>query len=267
MAGNILSKAASIVTAGTLAAGAIKAASNIASRIRSRNIPDGAEAASGGAVVPARLNTLGSRDWRVKLSVPDHMQSSPLLQSLVATDGLVFPYTPTISITHAANYQPLDIVHSNYPYLAYQNSKVDSINISAKFYVEDSFEASYWVGAVHLLRSLTKMSFGESENVGAPPPIVRLSGYGDFVFNNVPVVVTSFSMDLPDDVDYISTGLGLTGVAGSSNAEPKEVSWAPVKSVLNIQLHPMYSRERIKKFNLRDFVDGAYVIDKTSGFI
>jgi len=263
MAGNILSKAASIVTVGTLAVGAAKAASNIASRIRSRNIPDGAEGSSGSAVVPAKLNTLGSRDWRVKLSVPAHMQSSPMLSLLNVTNGLVFPYTPSITITHAANYQTLDIVHSNYPYLAYENSKVETINISAKFYVEDSYEARYWVEAVHLLRSLTKMSFGESENVGAPPPLVKLSGYGDFVFNNVPVVVTSFSMTMPDDVDYISTGLALRAEDEDGlNPDPKEVSWAPVRSTFEIQVRPMYSRDKIKKFNLRDFVNGQYIIDK-----
>jgi hypothetical protein len=260
MSGNILSKAASIVTVGTLAAGAAKTIINTASSIRSRNIPAGAEGSGGDIVVPAKLNTLGSRDWRVKLSVPPHMQESKLLEPVLNSGGLVFPYTPTISITHSANYQPLDIVHSNYPYLAYQNSKVETINVSANFYVEDSNEARYWVAAVHLLRSLTKMSFGESENVGSPPPVVKLSGYGDFVFNDVPVVVTSFTTELPDNVDYISTGLELTGV--SSNAEPEQVSWAPVKSLLTLQLHPVYSRERVKKFNLREFVNGQYVIDK-----
>jgi hypothetical protein len=267
MAGNILSKAASVVTAGTLAAGAVKAASNIASRIRSRNIPDGAESSAGAPVVQAKINTLGSKDWRVKLTVPEHMKTSPMLSLLNVTDGLVFPYTPSISITHAANYQALDIVHSNYPYMAYQNSKVDTINISAKFYVEDAYEARYWVEAVHLLRSLTKMSFGESENVGAPPPVVKLSGYGNFVFNDVPVVVTNFNVVMPDDVDYISTGLALTaGSFDSGDSDPKEVSWSPVKSTLEIQLHPMYSREKIKTFNLNDFVNGQYVIDK-NGFI
>lgn len=260
MAGNILSRAASVVAVGTLAVGAAKAAANIASRIRSKDIPDGAESSSEGIVVPAKLNTLGSRDWRVKLTVPGHMQTSKMLEPLLQTGGLVFPYTPNITITHAANYQPLDIVHSNYPYLAYQNSKVDSINVEAVFYIEDSAEARYWVAAVHLLRSLTKMSFGRSENVGAPPPVVKLSGYGDFVFNDVPVVVTNFTTIMPDNVDYISTGIELTGV--SDNAEPEQISWAPVKSTLSMTLHPMYSREKIKSFNLSDFVNGQYVIDK-----
>lgn len=261
MAGNILSRAASVVAVGTLAVGAAKAASNIAARRRARDIPDGAESSEPGIVVPAKLNTLGSRDWRVKLSVPGHMQSSKMLEILALTENqLVFPYTPNITITHAANYQPLDIVHSNYPYLAYQNSKVDNINVEATFYVEDSVEARYWVAAVHLLRSLTKMSFGKSENVGAPPPVVKLSGYGDFVFNDVPVVVTNFTTIMPDNVDYISTGLNLTDV--SENAEPEQVSWAPTKSVLSMTLHPMYSREKIKRFNLNDFVNGQYVIDK-----
>ena len=35
---------------------------------------------------------------------------------------------------------------------------------------------------------------------------VKLNGYGDYVFNNVPVVITTFTVDMPSEVDYIATG-------------------------------------------------------------
>jgi hypothetical protein len=270
---NFLTKATAIVTTATAAVGVAKAVGSAIGKFSSRtgNFPAGGEAGlpSGKAVVSTR--SMGEFDWRVKLSLPPTMVDSELFDVLRTTDGLVFPYTPLITIGHTANYQPMDVVHSNYPYLAYQNSKVEIINVSAQFYIEDTYEARYWVAAVHFLRSLTKMSFGTSANLGSPPPVVKLSGYGDFVFNNVPVVVQSFEMTLPDDVDYIATGLGYAG-AGSDFWNDADVSsgisWAPVKSTLNIILYPLYSRKKVNEFNLEDFVNGKYVVgEDKNGFI
>jgi hypothetical protein len=272
---NFLTKATAIVTTATAAVGVAKAVGGAIGRFSSRggNFPAGAETniVSGKAAVSTRFE--GENDWRVKLSFPPSLKenNNNLFDVLRTTDGLVFPYTPLITVAHSANYQPMDIVHSNYPYLAYQNSKIETINVSAQFYVEDTFEARYWVAAVHFLRTLTKMSFGTSANLGSPPSVVKLSGYGDFVFNNVPVVVQSFEMTLPDDVDYIATGLGFAGL-GSEYWNDADVSsgmsWAPVKSTFNIQLHPLYSRKKVNEFNLQDFANGEYVIGKDkNGFI
>jgi hypothetical protein len=210
-------------------------------------------------------------DWRVRLSVPESFLSSPLMQDLKPAKALIFPFTPFIQITHTAHYNPLDTVHSNYQFLSYEQSRVDSINITADFYCEDAIGARYWVAAVHYLRSVTKMHYGETINAGSPPPVVKLSGYGDYVFNNVPVVVSSFNMELPKDVDYIPTKLaGQSGnaTAGAGGAADK-VSYAPVRSTFNIEVRPVYSREQVRKFSLDDFANGAYLFDKNkpTGFI
>lgn len=269
---NFLTKATAIVTTATAAVGVAKAVGGAIGRFSSRggNFPPGGEAQVPNGQASVTTKTMGEFDWRVKLSLAPSMSAGTLFDILYATNGIVFPYTPLISVTHAANYQPMDVIHSNYPYLAYQNSKVETISISAKFYVEETYEARYWVAAVHYLRSLTKMSFGESANLGSPPPVVKLSGYGDFVFNDVPVVVQSFSMDLPDDVDYIATGLGFAGAKDFWNDADATngLSWAPVRSTLNINLHPVYSRQKVNKFKLEDFVDGKYIAgEDKNGFI
>lgn len=270
---NFLTKAASIVTVGTAVYGAAKQISGAVGSFASKagNFPAGGEAGIGGGIAQATMKTSMNRDWRVRLSLPSQMQGSDIISMLTNTGGLVFPYTPSINVTHAANYQPLDIVHSNYPYMAYQNSKIDNISISAEFFIEDSYEARYWVAAVHFLRSLTKMSFGESSNVGSPPPVVKLSGYGDFVFNDVPVVVSSFSLNLPDDVDYIATGLGKADLVQRdywSDADTSDgISWAPVKSRFEISLLPVYSRKKLKEFSLDKFVNGDYISKDKNGFM
>jgi len=47
------------------------------------------------------------------------------------------------------------------------------------------------------------MFYGQDEQRGAPPPLVYLTGLGDYQFNAHPAVVTNFEYSLPSDVDYI----------------------------------------------------------------
>jgi hypothetical protein len=247
--------------------------------IRSKNLPDGSLAKLGGTAT----ETVGfkkpvNRDWRVRLSIPNvaSFKASPLLSPLKQTNGLVFPFTPTIIVAHSANYQAITPTHTNYPYFAYQNSQVDQLVITGDFFVQNGVEAEYWVAALHYLRSATKMFYGgEAETLGAPPPVVKLNGYGDFIFNNVPVVVTNFTVDLPQDVDYIATGLGkamsteksVSGAAGQTIKEKRDsVSWAPTQSLITVTVQPLYSRREIEKFSLQNYVNGEY-IKNGGGFI
>jgi len=261
--------------------------SSIAQAIRGKNLLPGGMTGKSSSPTSAIFSS-NSRDWRVRLNFPPNFAfiTSPLLRPLIETQGLVFPYTPQIQITHSANYSDMSPVHNNYPFLSYENSKVDNITINAPFYVEDSLEAAYWVACMHFLKAATKMQFGEDSNAGAPPPIFKLNGYGDYVFKDVPVVVKSFTMDLPNDSDYISTGLAaqggatgntaariasqVTGINFTGSATAQGVSWAPVKSTINITVVPLYTRQQVRNFSLEKFVSGDYVIGSTgnkTGFI
>jgi hypothetical protein len=209
-------------------------------------------------------------DWRVKLSLPgvNGMAESPILKPLKESGGLVFPYTPTILIQHTASYDSLQPVHSNYPFHIYQNSQIEDIVITGDFFCENAVDAQYWTAMVHYLRTVTKMSYGQSPNAGAPPPIVRLNGYGDFVFPNVPVIVKNFTVDLPADVDYIKTQI--TGDVGITSATtnvdiPGKVGWAPTQSQVAVTVSPIYSRAKTSSFNLKTFVDGGYLGTGQSG--
>jgi len=200
-------------------------------------------------------DTGANTDWRVKLSLPPSPEytDSVLLDPLKETGGFVFPYTPTVYISQSANYSAVSPVHSNYPFQVYQNSSVAEIQIQGDFTVENSREAEYWIGAVHYLKSVSKMSYGQSSTKGSPPPVVKLNGYGDYVFNNVPVVITQFTVSLDPDVDYISAPLSPNG------------SWAPAQSNISVVLAPAYSRDKVNRFNLNDFVSGSYVLEGSDG--
>jgi hypothetical protein len=190
---------------------------------------------------------------------------NPILKPLVDSGwALVFPFTPQINFTHSAQYNTLDTVHSNYPFLSYEHSRVEQISISADFYCENSYDAAYWMAAVHFLRSVTKMSYGESSSdAGQPPPVIKLDGYGQYVFNNIPVVVKSFSTDLPKDVDYIGTP-----IADGGDLAGAPLTYAPTKSTFNITLMPIYSRTQVRQFSLDSFVKGDYLLgNQDTGFI
>lgn len=197
---------------------------------------------------PAKPSVNGKKDNRARLKVP----ASYLIgyaqgpnRELVNAEGIVFPYTPTISVEHRANYNGTNVTHSNYTQYFYKNSQVSEIGMSAKFTVQNETEAAIFVSVVHLLRALTKMRFGDDSNAGSPPPVCRLMAYGDFMLDNVPVALTSVKIDLPDSVDYMNTGLKYTQYGVTS---------VPVLSTIQLSLIPIYSRSEMLRGTVDKFL-------------
>jgi hypothetical protein len=156
--------------------------------------------------------TLNKADWRVRLSLADNsnylynVAKPEILAPLQSSNGVIFPYTPQITTSYKANYSSYDLTHSNYRGYFYQNSYTDNITITATFTAQNTQEANYLLAVIHFFRSVTKMFYGQSQNLGSPPPLCFLNGLGDFQFNKHPVLVTQFNYSLPSDVDYIRAG-------------------------------------------------------------
>jgi hypothetical protein len=190
--------------------------SKLLSSIRSKSLPIGGNPV--GNIMRSAATFGGAdanSDWRVRLTVPGGtiFDSSPVFKPLKEAGGLVFPYTPQINIGASAKYDTITPVHNNYPFQAYQSSAPDQISIIAPFLVENSAEAQYWIATVHFLRAASKMFTGDSTPAGNPPVILALNGYGEYVFKNVPVVLTNFTVTLDAASDYIST---IPSAAGAS---------------------------------------------------
>jgi len=226
-------------------------------------------------IVNARAKWSGrkdKKDWRVRLQVPDgplaqffDFDRNPLLQPLAGSRGIFWPLTPSMVIQHSANYNAMDMTHSNYPHQAYQNSQVDSMNIIGEFPVQNSDDAKHWVATVNFLRTATKMFFGKDDGNGLkgnPPPILHLFGYGDHMFHKIPVVLNSFNVELRAGIDYISTKQGsvYNKTTARSPNEPEasdyDQTWAPTLSNISVLITPIYSRESIKDFSMKKFVRG-----------
>jgi hypothetical protein len=154
----------------------------------------------------------GAKDWRLRISLASsanylYKAGQPgILKPLQATDGVIFPYTPAINITYSASYNASDLTHTNYKIYNYHNSAVENVGITGDFTAQDSAEANYLLAVIHFFKSVTKMFYGQDQNPsrGIPPPLVYLSGFGQYQFDRHPCVITNFTYNLPVDVDYIN---------------------------------------------------------------
>lgn len=163
----------------------------------------GPRVAKGGAGVPAT--------HKVKLYTKDPSWLTGILSPLLKTsNGIIFPYTPTININHSASYGTYDINQSvNQPHYYMMTPNI-SINVTAIFTANTAKEAEYLLAAMHFFRTATKSDFGAYSNgfrradAGTPPPVLVFSGYGDEQFKNIPVVLRNVNFTLPEDVDYVS---------------------------------------------------------------
>lgn len=174
-----------------------------------------------------QANFAAAKDWRVRLALAPganylYKSSSYLyrgiLDPLEKTDGVIFPYTPTINVAYSAKYSDTDLIHSNYKVYQYQSSSVDQVTITCTFTCQDVFEANYLLAVIHFFRSMTKMFYGQDDNPknGTPPPLCYIYGMGGFQFDALPLAITGFTYSLPAEVDYIPT----TGASPAGTFQP-----------------------------------------------
>jgi hypothetical protein len=248
--------------------------------------------------------TLNNGDWRLRLSLADSatylykdpgINSTGILYPLQVTNGVIFPYTPSINTSYVAGYSPYDLTHSNFRGYFYQNSYINDINVTATFTAQDTSEANYLLAVIHFFRSVTKMFYGQDAERGSPPPVTYLTGFGEFQFQRHPVLVKSFNYALPADVDYIrcrspnqvglnlssrrdkSEGVATNAIFGQANrlaaallpkggvttppAPPNlglnNPTYVPTKIDIQLVLLPIQSRQQVsKQFSVKNFANG-----------
>ena len=158
-----------------------------------------------------RMEGAGAKlgDWRVRLRLAPtanylYKDVDPgILSPLRATDGVIFPYMPTIATNYSADYSPYDLTHSNYRGYFYKGSRVGEVTLTADFTAQDSAEADYLLAVITFFKACTKMFYGQDKYRGSPPPLVFLSGLGQYQFSNHGCAISNFAFTLPNDVDYI----------------------------------------------------------------
>jgi len=175
---------------------------------------------------------------------------------LAKTNGIIFPFTPTVSVAHQVEYSQYDLVHTNYQQNAYSKSRNPTIQVTGQFAAQTPEEARYTVAAMHFLRVTSKMNYGfYDDDAGTPPPVLEFSAYGAYNFNRIPVLVGSFNFVYEDGVDYVEVE-----TAG-------ETVQIPTIMVISVDLLPQYSPQIQNNFSLDKLANGSGYRNATGGFI
>ena len=211
------------------------------------------------AVNAAQKRVVNNSDWRVRLQLApgaNYLYNAPtgpngggpgILWPLKQTDGVIFPYTPKIMMNYKADYEQQALTHSNYKGYFYKGSYTDQISLSATFTAQDTSEAEYLLAVIHFFRAVTKMFYGQDPQRGAPPPLVYLTGLGEFQFTQHPCVVAGFNYNLPSDVDYIrarSTNVNGTNLLTRRNQQSLPTN--PISGAVG-RLQNLFSSQGINK--------------------
>jgi len=174
--------------------------------------------------------------------------SSNILNILYDTNGMMFPFTPTIQWSQAVEYDTMHFVHSNQDFQSYKNTPSTTIEITGQFTFQNQREGEYMLACMHFLRTVSKMYFGQTNAAlaGLPPPILLFSGYGNYMFNDLPVIVKSHSYSLDNTVDYVTIN-----TAGGTARLPAIMTIAVSLVVQNT------AKDLRTKFDLDQFRTGA----------
>jgi hypothetical protein len=180
-----------------------------------------------------------------------------LLKPLEESGGLVWQYTPVIFLSGSAEYNETMMQGMNYPINTFISSRPPDIPITADFSANNIEEARYLLAIMTFLKICTKAYFGDDAvargRPGVPPPVLLFEYLGDHGFNKVPVVVTNWSMQLPDNVDYVPVQVN------------NQVTYVPTLTNIMINLKPQYTPHKLRRrFSLEAITSGAAYKD---GFI
>lgn len=196
------------------------------------------------------------------------------------TNGIVFPYTPSISFSHAGIWSSQDLVHSIQQWYYFGGNTSPTLSVTGTFTAQTKFEAAYLYAVFHFFRSYSKIQFGErtpEEIRGLPPPTVLFDAYGNFMFNSLPVIIKSWNMNFPSDVDYVRVPINVNSVSFNKNTNSTELNniikvskqgfaYVPATTDISVELVVQQPLVKLRReFNLKDFIEGR-LLGSTKGF-
>jgi hypothetical protein len=206
-------------------------------------------------------------DWRARLRPKRGGQdrfyaasegfSDYLMRPIKESNGLVWPSTPSVFVAASANYGAHSGQGMQYPVRNYEDSTPPDITVTGDFSANDIYEARYLLGVLTFFKIATKGDFGDQavakETAGAPPPVLLFEYLGDHAFNKVPVVVASYSLSYPNDIDYVPVE-----VQGTT-------TYVPTLLNIVVTLQPQYTPSKVRRqFDVQSVANGVAYRD---GFI
>ena len=213
------------------------------------------QAASSTAINPSEgKGFVDHYDWRARLRPKGGgakrfygSEDNSILEPIKSSGGLVWQYTPQIYVSASAEYDQAQMQGMNYPINTYQMSTPPRLTLTSTFTVNNIDEGRYFVAMMQFARIVTKSFYGDSSvaegTFGTPPPVMLFEYLGDHGFNKVPVVVLSYSIELPPEVDYVPVEIKV--------GEKPTTTYVPTESTVTFDLLPTYTPHKLRKnFNL-----------------
>jgi hypothetical protein len=221
------------------------------------------------AVNPSASSSTSASDDRVRIAyLPNYTGGGEAYPGIMAplkqTQGLMFPYTPSIQVSQEVDYGNMQMTHSNTNYYYYSRSPNAQINITGKFTVQNQTEGAYAIAAIQFLRSVSKMNFGQADkNAGLPPPILTLTGYGDYMFKSIRVFVKTHSYNYDENMDTVKVNLSSSGTTNTTTGGGASGSVRlPAMFTLTVSLITQPTVKMMRKdFSLEDYRSGKLLSD------
>lgn len=190
-----------------------------------------------------------------------------ILAPIKDTNGMVWPYQPSINYSQTVDYTQVQLTHTNQDFYAFARSPTPELTVEGEFTVQNQGEGLYALACIHFLRTVTKMYFGLGDNLGVPPPILLFDAYGQYMFNKLPVIVTAFTANMVKEVDYVAVNVGsnfLGQTAASlqnsnlvrTNATAEGYVWLPSIFNISVTMKIQNTPSRLQKFDLNEFRNG-----------
>ncbi len=155
---------------------------------------------------------------------------------------------PALTESRSARYQPESLLHAPEAFNAYEGTDQREFQIEGRFFCQNEGDVEANNAILHVLRSTVMPDYNRT---GAPPTPVRLFAYGKHNIHSLPCLVKTYTMNYPNDVDYIV-----------SNQTQGDVTM-PVIFTLSVTLAEQHSISELRQFTLDDFRAGKLV---QSGF-
>ena len=171
---------------------------------------------------------------------------------------MIWPYTPTITYAQDVTYESMGSVHTNQEMMAYTRTPATKLTVAGTFTSQTQREATYNLACIHFLRLATKMSFGASNQPqpGTPPPVLFFDAHGGGMFRSLPVVITNFSVTLPNEPDYVTVPNAIAQTSKTANPKTTRV---PALFEITVSLAVQHTPKALRQWSIDKFRAGGYI--------
>lgn len=174
----------------------------------------GAIGQSNQSLVPANLVPGNSTSNITKLQTGElkvRISQYPVFGNLLGE--LIFDVMPQIDESRQIDYDALQLVHHPGVIQKYKSTGARTWSVRGKLITRNRVEATKNLDILNMIRAWSMPYYGEgtaqnpmvSQYLGAPPPILTLSAYGPKTIGPLKCVLTNYSWDWPNDIDWLPT--------------------------------------------------------------